>query len=115
MPRVKRAKIHLKKRRSLMRKVKGYRWRRKNTIRQARPAMLRAGQFAYRDRRIKKRNFRALWQIKINAACRDHGMSYSKFIGALKKANIQLDRKILATLAEKYPKVFTAIVNEVKK
>ena len=113
MPRVKRAIIHLKKRRKLFKKVKGYKWRRKNTIRQARPAMLKAGAYAYRDRKNKKRAFRQLWNIKINALCRENGISYSKFIYALKKANVGLDRKILATLAEYNPQIFSKILAEI--
>lgn len=115
MPRVKRAVIHLKKRRKLLSKAKGFKWRRKSTIRQARPAILKAGSYAYRDRKNKKREFRQLWNIKINALCRDNGISYSKFIDALKKANVRLDRKILANLAEHNPQVFSKIVTEVKK
>ncbi|MDD5110001.1 MAG: 50S ribosomal protein L20 [Patescibacteria group bacterium] len=114
MPRVKRAVIHLKKRRALMRAVKGYRWGRKNIIRLARPAMLKAGAYAYRDRRNKKRAARALWQIKINAACRANGLSYSAFMGKLGKQKIALDRKILALLAEHHPAVFAKIVEKVK-
>lgn len=114
MPRVKRAVMHLKKRRALMRAAKGYRWGRKNIIRLARPAVLKAGAYAFRDRRAKKREFRALWQIKINAACRQHGMSYSVFMDKLKKAKIGLDRKILATLAAEHPAVFAKIVEKVK-
>jgi len=115
MPRVKRAKIHLKKRKTLKRAVKGYRWRRKNIIRLARPAMLKAGVYAFRDRRNKKRDFRRLWQIKINAAARDNDLTYSKLINLLKKNKIELDRKILADLAENQPVVFKRIVEEVKK
>ena len=114
MPRVKRAVIHLKKRRTLMRAAKGYRWGRKNVIRLARPAVLKAGAYAYRDRRNKKRAARALWQIKINAAAREHGLPYSQFMAKLKAAHIGLDRKILATLAEHHPQVFAKIVETVK-
>jgi large subunit ribosomal protein L20 len=114
MPRVKRAIIHVKKRRNLLKRVKGYRWGRKNLIKQAKVAAKKAGVYAYRDRRKKKTEFRQLWQIKINAACRENGTTYSKFIYQLKKANVQLDRKILALLAEKYPEVFAKIVESVK-
>jgi len=113
MPRVKRAVIHLKKRRALMKAAKGYRWGRKNIIRLARPAVLKAGAYAYRDRRNKKRDARALWQIKINAACRLHGLSYSAFMGKLKAANVNIDRKILASLAERFPPVFAKLVESV--
>lgn len=115
MPRVKRAKIHLKKRRNLLKRVKGYRWGRKNLIKQAKVAAVKAGVYAYRDRRKKKSEFRQLWQIKINAACRELGLNYSKFIYLLKKAKIELDRKILAQLAEKYPQIFAKIVDQIKK
>lgn len=114
MPRVKRAKIHVKKRRNLLKRVKGYRWGRKNLIKQAKVAAKKAGVYAYRDRRKKKTEFRQLWQIRINAACRENGTTYSKFIYQLKKANVQLDRKILALLAEKHPEVFAKIVESVK-
>ena len=110
MPRVKRGIIHLKKRRSLMAAVKGYRWGRKNKIKLARPAMLKAGAYAHRDRRNKKRDIRALWQIQIGAACKALGTSYSKTIGALHKANIALDRKILSNLAQENPGVFSKVL-----
>jgi large subunit ribosomal protein L20 len=110
MVRVKRGKIHIKKRRKLLKRVKGYRWGRKNLIKLAKVAALKAGVHAYRDRKRKKREFRRLWQIKINAACRKLGLTYSKFIHLLKEAKIEIDRKILALLAEKYPEVFKKIV-----
>ena len=115
MPRVKRAKIHLKKRRKLYKKVKGYKWGRKNKIRLARPAMLKAGRYAYRDRRNKKRAFKRLWNIKINAICRENEISFSRFMGNLRKANIALDKKILANLAEFHPPIFNKILTEVRK
>lgn len=115
MPRVKRGKNHLKKRKKLLRKVKGYMWGRKSKIKLARVAMLKAGVYAYRDRRNKKREFRKLWQVKINAASRNNGLNYSKFIAALRKAKIDLDRKILADLAENHPVVFAKIVEAVKQ
>ncbi|MEK7649135.1 MAG: 50S ribosomal protein L20 [Patescibacteria group bacterium] len=113
MPRVKRGTIHLKKRRKLLKEVKGYKWGRKKLIKLARPAMLKAGVNAFRDRRAKKRTFRSLWQIKINAACREHGLTYSRFISMLTKAHIGLDRKILADLAEHNPAVFAQIIEKV--
>ncbi len=115
MPRVKRGTLHLKKRRKLLKAVKGYKWGRKKTIKLARPAMLKAGVYAYRDRRTKKRVRRSLWQMKINAAVRAYELSYSKFINALKEAHVELDRKILANLAEKHPEIFQKIVEKVKK
>ena len=114
MPRVKRGTQHVKRRKSLLEKTKGMKWGRKSKIRLARAAMLKAGVNAFRDRRAKKRTFRRLWQVKINAALRQHGGTYSKFIDALKKANIELDRKVLAQMAETYPAVFSNIINKVK-
>ena len=104
----------MKHRKNLLKQVKGYRWGRKSKIKLARVAMLKAGVYAYRDRRTKKRLARQLWQVKINAASRDNGLSYSKLSGALKKAKIDLDRKILADLAENHPAVFAKIVEAVK-
>jgi len=98
-----------------MKAVKGYKWGRKKTIKLARPAMLKAGVYAFRDRRAKKRTFRALWQIQINAACRQHGISYSKFIDGLKKAEIGLDRKILSQLAKEHMPIFAKIVERAKE
>lgn len=115
MTRIKRGKAHLKKRKRLLKRVKGYRWGRKKLIKLAKVAALKAGVYAYRDRRRKKREFRRLWQIKINAACRQLGLTYSKFIHLLKEAKIELDRKILAQLAENQLEVFQKIVEEVKK
>lgn len=114
MSRVKRGKNHLKRRKNLLRQVKGYRWGRKSKIKLARVAMLKAGVYAYRDRRRKKREARRVWQIKINAASRENGTKYSKLIAALCKAKIELDRKILADLAENHPAVFAKVVEAVK-
>jgi len=114
MSRVKRAKIHLKKRRTIRKATKGYRWGRKKTIRLGKTAMLKAGQHAYRDRKKKKRNFRQLWQIRINAAVREHGLTYSKFINLLNKKKIELDRKVLADLAMNNPQIFAKIIEAVK-
>ena len=114
MPRVKRAKIHLKKRRTIRKATKGFKWGRKKTIRLGKTAMLKAGKHAYFGRKRKKSDFRQLWQMRINAAVREEGMSYSKFINALKKKKIDLDRKILADLAVNHPKIFKKIIKEVK-
>jgi len=114
MSRIKRGKSHLKHRKNILKLTKGYKWGRKNKIKLAKTAIWKAGSYAYRDRRNKKRSFRALWQIQINAACREHGLSYSKFINALKKKNIELDRKILSTLANQHPIVFQKIVESIK-
>ncbi len=115
MPRVKRGTQHTKRRRNLLAKTKGMMWGRKSKIKLARTAMLKAGAYAFRDRRVKKRDFRRLWQVRINAAVRPHGLSYSRFMDGLKKAGIALDRKILATLAKDSPVVFDAIVAQIKK
>lgn len=112
--RVKRGTAHVKRRKNLLRQTKGYRWGRKNKIKLAKTAMLKAGVHAYRGRKEKKREYRKLWNIKINAAAREHGLSYSKFMFALKKAKIGLDRKSLAHLAEFEPKAFAEIIKTVK-
>ena len=101
MPRVKRGMSHVKKRRNLLKDVKGYRWGRKNLIKLAKTARTKAGAHAYVDRRKKKRTMRGLWQIKIGAFVREHGLSYSRFIDLLKKNKVSLDRKILADLERK--------------
>lgn len=115
MPRVKRGKTHVAKRKRLFSKTKGFKWGRKKSVKLARTAVLKAGAHAYRDRRKKKQVNRGLWQVKINAAVRQHDLSYSRFIDLLKKNKIELDRKVLAEIADKHPKVFEAIVKEVKK
>ena len=114
MTRVKRGITSLKRRRKVLKQTKGFRWGRKSKERAATEALLHAGTHSFHDRRKKKREFRKLWQIKINAASRKHDISYSKFIDKLKKTDIGLDRKILATLAEHYPQLFTKIVESVK-
>jgi large subunit ribosomal protein L20 len=114
MPRVKRGKQHVKRRKNLLAKTKGMMWGRKSNIRQARTAMLKAGAHAFRDRRAKKRMFRRLWQVRLNAALRPLGMNYSRFIGALSKTNISLDRKVLAALAKDYPAIFAKLVESIK-
>jgi len=94
--------------------AKGYRGRRGNVYRVAKQAVMRAGQYAYRDRRTKKRVFRSLWIARINAAVREHGITYSAFINGLNKASIGLDRKVLAELAVNDKPAFAAIVTQVK-
>lgn len=114
MPRVKRGTTHVKKRRKLLQAVKGYKWGRKNLIKLAKTARTKAGAHAFVDRRKKKRTMRGLWQIKISSLVRENDLSYSRFINALKKNNVAIDRKILADLAENNPNVFKAIVDKVK-
>jgi len=115
MVRVKRGKIKHKKRERLLKQTKGFRWGRKSKYRLAKEALMKALTYAYRDRKVKKREFRKLWQVQISAACEQCGLSYSKFINLLKKNRIELDRKILAQLAQEKPEVFKKIVEEVKK
>src|SRR5207302_5855817 len=99
MPRVKRGVTAKARHKKVLAQAKGYRGRRKNVYRIAKQAVMKAGQYQYRDRRQKKREFRALWIARINAAVRELGMSYSTFINALSKASIDIDRKVLADLA----------------
>ncbi len=115
MVRVKRGKAAHKKRKKLLKYTKGFRWGRKSKYKAAKEALLHAWSYSYRDRKVKKREFRKLWQIRINAACKQAGTSYSRFIHNLKQKNIELDRKILSTLAKDYPKIFEKIVEEVKE
>jgi len=115
MPRVKRGTTHVKKRRKLLKKVKGYKWGRKKLIRLAKTATTKAGAHAYIDSKKKKRTNRGLWQIKINAFVREHGLSYSAFINKLKTSKIELDRKVLADLAVNNKKVFAKIIEQIKK
>lgn len=104
----------MKRRRNILKQVKGFRYGRKSKERMAREALLHAGLHAFHDRRKKKRNMRALWQVKINASSRANGISYSKLLNNFKKANVQLDRKIMAQLAEHRPNIFSKIIASVK-
>lgn len=106
--------MSIKRRRSILKDVKGFKWRRKTNERTAKEALLHAWSHAYRDRRAKKRDFRALWNIRINAGARENGTTYSKLIDALKKENIKLDRKILADLAMNNPKIFSDLAGQIK-
>ena len=114
MVRVKKGKAARKHRKHLLVYAKGFRWGRKSKFRLAKDALRHAWEYAYRDRRTKKRERRALWQIQINAACRQEGISYSKFICGLKKNKIGLDRKILSQLCQNHPEIFKKIVEAVK-
>ena len=114
MPRVKRGVTAGARHRKVLASAKGYRGARKNVYRVAKQAVMKAGQYAYRDRRQRKRQFRALWIIRINAAVRQHGLSYSKLINGLKIAGITIDRKMLAEVAAKDPEAFTFIANQAK-
>ncbi len=112
MPRVKRGVTSRAKHKKILKAVKGQWGRRKNTIRVARQAMEKSMQYAYRDRRNKKREFKSLWIQRINAGARDQGLTYSKFIHALSKSGIKLDRKILAEIAYDNPEAFKSIVKK---
>lgn len=114
MARVKRGTIAHKRRKHLLEHTKGFRWGRKSKYRLAKEALLHAWSYSYRDRRTKKRDFRQLWQTQINAACREQGTSYSKFIYGLKQNKIELDRKILANLGQNNPEIFRKIAEMVK-
>jgi len=102
------------RRKKVMKQAKGYFGRRKNVWTVAKNAVDKAMQYSYRDRRAKKRTFRALWITRINAGARLHGMSYSQFMGKVKSSSIELNRKVLADLAMNHPDAFEAIVNKVK-
>lgn len=115
MPRVKRGKVRTRKRRALHEKTKGYHWGRKNLVKLAKTAVKKAGVYAFRDRRAKKRLNRQLWQINLNAAAREQGISYSQLINLLKKNKIELDRKVLTELAQKQPLIFAKIIESLKK
>jgi len=114
MPRVKRGVTARARHKKVLAKSKGFRGRRGNVYRVAKEAVMKAGQFAYRDRRNKKREIRALWIQRINAAVRELGMSYSAFMAGLKKAKIEIDRKVLADLAVLDKPAFAKIAGQVK-
>ena len=114
MARVKRGKTSNAKHKKVLKAAKGYWGRRKNTIRVAKQAVEKAMQYAYRDRRINKRNFRSLWIQRINAGVRAEGLTYSKFINGLAKSKINIDRKVLADIAYNNPETFKSIVKKVQ-
>ena len=114
MARVKRGVTTRAKHKRLLEQAKGYRGRRKNTIRVARQAVEKAGQYAYRDRKVKKRSFRALWIQRINAAVRAEGLTYSQFIHGTKRAGIKLDPKAMADLASTEGGVFASVIAQAK-
>ena len=112
--RIKRGTIKNKRRKKVIKQAKGFMWRRSTHYRAAKEALMHAWSNAYAGRKKKKRDFRRLWQIRINAGCRENGLSYSRFINLLKKNKIELDRKVLADLAMNEPGVFKKIVEKVK-
>lgn len=114
MARVKKGISAHKRRKHLLQYTKGFKWGRKSKVYLAKQATLKGWSYAFRDRKNKKRTFRALWQIKIGGATRALGLSYSKFIAGLKKNKIEIDRKILSQLAQKHPEIFNKIVERVR-
>ena len=114
MPRVKRGVTARARHKKILAMAKGFRGRRKNVFRIAKQAVMKAGQYAYRDRRAKKREFRRLWIARINAGSRALGLTYSKFIAGIKKASIEIDRKVLADMAVNDPAAFASIVEQAK-
>lgn len=115
MARVKRGVIARRRHKKILSQAKGYYGARSRVFRVAKQAVIKAGQYAYRDRKVRKREFRRLWIVRINAAARLHGLSYSRFINGLKKANIELDRKVLAELAVFNKPAFGKLAEEAKK
>ncbi len=114
MPRVKRGVTAHARHKKVIDRAKGYRGRRKNVFRVAKQAVMKADQYAYRDRRQRKRQFRALWIVRINAAARENGLSYSRLMNGLKKADIDIDRKILADLAVTDKAAFSVLAEQAK-
>ena len=114
MTRVKRGVVARRRHKKIMKQAKGYYGARSRVFRVAKQAVIKAGQYAYRDRRQRKRQFRALWIARINAAARQNGLSYSSFIAGLKQAGIEIDRKVLADLAVHEKATFAAIVEKAK-
>ncbi|MBF0803631.1 MULTISPECIES: 50S ribosomal protein L20 [Neisseria] len=114
MPRVKRGVTAHARHKKVLALAKGYRGRRKNVYRVAKQAVMKAGQYAYRDRRQRKRQFRQLWIVRINAGARENGLSYSKFMNGLKRAAVEIDRKVLADLAVFDKAAFAQLVEKAK-
>lgn len=114
MTRVKRGVMTKKRHKNILKKAKGFRWGRKKLFTKAKEAVIKAGTYARRDRRAKKRTFRALWIVRLNNALRENGMTYAKFIALMKTKNITLDRKVLSEMAMQHPAVFAKFVESVK-
>lgn len=114
MPRIKRSVASRARRKKVLKSARGYYGARSRTFKVAKQAVIRAGQYAYRDRRQRKRQFRQLWIIRINAAAREHGLSYSRFINGLNNAGITVDRKVLADIAMHEPAAFAALAERAK-
>ena len=114
MPRIKRGVASRARRKKVLKQAKGYYGARSRTFKVAKQAVIRAGQYAYRDRRQRKRQFRQRWIVRINAAAREHGMSYSRFISGLKEAGVEVDRKVLADIAMHEKEAFAVLVERAK-
>jgi len=114
MARVKRAAISHKRHKRVLKAAKGYYGRKKSNYKIAHEQVMKSGQYAFRDRRLKKRDFRRLWIVRLSAACRNNGIKYSDFIHGLKEAGIQIDRKILSDLAISDPAAFTALIERAR-
>lgn len=115
MPRVKRGVTASKRRKKVIKAAKGYKWRRKSNFKAAKEAVIKAGKYAYRDRKAKKRVMRRLWITRLNNAVRQYGIRYSDFIKLLKKSEIELDRKVLSQMAVENPEAFERFVKSVNK
>jgi len=115
MSRIKRSVQARKHRKNILKHTKGFQYGRKSKFKLAKEALKHAWTYAYRDRKAKKRSFRNLWNLQINALARQNGITYSRLINGLKKNKIELDRKVLSELAKEYPEIFVKIVEEVKK
>lgn len=114
MARVKRGTIASKRRKKVIKAAKGYKWRRKSNYRAAKEAVIKAGKYAYRDRKAKKRSFRRLWILRINNALREHGEKYSTFMKKMKDKKAILDRKVMSQMAVEHPEVFKNFVEKIK-
>ncbi len=114
MTRVKRGVMTKKRHKNILKKAKGYRWGRKKLFTKAKEAVIKAGKYARRDRRAKKRSFRSLWIIRLNNALREHGLTYAKYIALAKKKTITLDRKVLSQMAVEHPTIFAKFIESVK-
>lgn len=114
MPRAKSGVARKKRHKKVLKLAKGYWGRRSKWFRRANETVMRALRYNYRDRKVRKREFRQLWIVRINAAARDNGLSYSKFVNGLNRANIQIDRKVLADLAVNDPQAFSAVAEKAK-
>jgi large subunit ribosomal protein L20 len=115
MPRVKRGTTANKRRKNVLREAKGFRWGRSTKFKAAKQALMKAWGYSYRDRKVKKRTMRRLWNISINTACKENGTTYRDFIFNMREKNIKLNRKVLSTIANEHPEMFVEILKKVEK